>query len=233
MELYENLQSVEKRLQAACERAGRDRSEVTLIAVSKTKPEEMIREMASYGVTDFGENYVQEFIGKTDAFPELRFHLIGHLQTNKVPKTVGRAALIHSVDSLHLAEAISKESLKKGIVSDILIEINGGNEESKFGYTFSEAAAAVREIAVLPGVRIRGLMCVAPAVEDPEENRPVFRKLAELAVDIDREKIDNVDMSTLSMGMTGDFEIAIEEGSTMVRIGTALFGKRDYQGAKI
>jgi len=141
---------------------------------------------------------------------------------------VGRVVIIHSIDTLHLAEAVSKESVKRGLVSDILLEINGGNEESKFGYSFEEAKAAVREIAMLPNLRVRGLMCVAPAVEDPEENRPVFRKLKELSVDIDSEKIDNVSMNILSMGMTGDFETAIEEGATIVRVGTALFGKREY-----
>jgi len=230
MSLRENYDEVERRICAACERAGRERREVTLIAVSKTKPAEMLREMAEFGQTEFGENHVQEICEKSELLPELNYHMIGHLQTNKVSKTVGRVVLIHSVDTLHLAQAISRESVKRGIVSDILIEINGGNEESKYGYDFSEAESAVREISLLPNIKIRGLMCVAPAVPDPGLNRPIFRKLKELAVDIDAKKIDNVDMRTLSMGMTNDFETAIEEGATMVRIGTALFGKRDYQG---
>ncbi len=229
MGIRENLEAVRARIEAACERAGRDVRDVVLLPVSKTKPIEMLEEMAALGETRFGENHVQEIVQKKALHPEYVFHMIGHLQRNKVKDAVGRVELIHSVDSLRLAKEISKESLKKGVVSDVLLEINAGCEESKFGYAFEEAEDAVREIAALPAVRIRGFMCVAPNVSDPEENRPIFRKMYDLSVDIGNKKIDNVKTDILSMGMTNDFEIAVEEGATIIRIGTALFGRREYQ----
>ena len=195
MSAAENLREVERRVREALKRSGRPEDAVTVLAVSKTKPADAVRELLAAGHRDFGENYVQELQEKADLLPEARFHMIGHLQRNKVKQTVGRAVMIHSVDSLRLAEEISKESVKRGLVTDILLEINGGNEESKFGYEFSEAADAAEEIAQLPGVHLKGLMCVAPFVEDPEENRPIFRKISQLAVDIDRKNIDNVDMN--------------------------------------
>ncbi len=226
MSVTENLRAVEKRVSEALKRAGRPENSVTVLAVSKTKPVSDIRELLQAGHRDFGENYVQELKEKADLLPEARFHMIGHLQRNKVKQTVGRAVMIHSVDSLRLAEEISKESVKQGVVTDILMEINGGNEESKFGYDFSEALDAAAEIVRLPGIRLRGLMCVAPFVDDPEKNRPIFRKMYQLAVDIRSKNADNTDMNVLSMGMTGDFEIAVEEGATIVRVGTAIFGER-------
>ncbi len=231
MSVSENLLSVRKRIEEACARAGRPADSVTLLAVSKTKPVSDIEELLSAGQLDFGENYVQELAEKADLLPEARFHMIGHLQRNKVSKTVGRAVMIHSVDSFRLAEEISKESVKRGIVTEILLEVNGGNEESKFGYDFSEAANAAEEISALPGIRLRGLMCVAPFVDDPEKNRPIFRKMYQLAVDIRSKNADNIDMNVLSMGMTGDFETAVEEGATIVRVGTAIFGERNYRRA--
>ena len=231
MSVTDNYFAVRKRVEEACRRAGRNPEDVTIIAVSKTKPVPMIRELLDAGHRDFGENYVQELTEKAAALPEARFHMIGHLQRNKVSKTVGKAVMIHSVDSLRLAEEISRESLKQGITTDVLLEINGGNEENKFGYDFSEAEQAAREMSKLPGIRIRGLMCVAPYVSDPEENRGVFRKIFQLAVDIGSKNIDNIEMNVLSMGMTGDFEVAVEEGATMIRVGTAVFGEREYRRA--
>lgn len=225
----ENLAEVEKRVLAACERAGRDPKEVTLIAVSKTKPIEMIEEAIEYGKKEFGENKAQEMKQKYEALPkDIIWHFIGHLQTNKVKYVVGRASLIHSVDSLHLAEAIEKESAKKDLVTDILVEVNVAGEKSKFGLNTDETEELVRNIAKLPHIRIRGLMTIAPYVDDPEENRQIFRSLKELSVDIQSKNIDNVLMDILSMGMTNDYEVAIEEGATHVRVGTGIFGERDY-----
>ena len=227
--LRDNFEEVEKRIEAACARSGRNRSEVTLIAVSKTKPVEMIREIYDLNQRDFGENKVQELTGKIDVLPEdIRWHLIGHLQHNKVKYIAGRVCLIHSVDSLRLAETISKEAGKHGCTIPILIEVNVAGEESKFGVSVEETLPLVEAAAQLPGIEIRGLMTIAPYVTDPEENRPVFKKLRELSVDIAAKNINNVTMSVLSMGMTGDYEVAIEEGATLVRVGTGIFGARDY-----
>ena len=225
----ENLAEVEKKVLAACERAGRNPDDVTLIAVSKTKPIEMIEEAIEYGKKEFGENKAQEMKQKYEALPkDIVWHFIGHLQTNKVKYVVGRASLIHSVDSLHLAEAIEKESAKKNVISDILIEVNVAGEESKFGLNTEETEELVRSISKLPHIRIKGLMTIAPFVDNPEDNRDIFRSLKELSVDIQSKNIDNVLMDILSMGMTGDYEVAIEEGASHVRVGTGIFGERDY-----
>ncbi|MCI8377673.1 MAG: YggS family pyridoxal phosphate-dependent enzyme [Lachnospiraceae bacterium] len=227
--IRENLLKVEENIKAACGRAGRDPEEVTLIAVSKTKPMEMIEEALACGKREFGENKAQEMKEKCDALPDdIKWHFIGHLQTNKVKYVVGRAFLIHSVDSYHLAEAIEAESAKKDVVSHILIEVNVANEESKFGIKVDETLALVEKIALLPHIRIEGLMTIAPFVENAQMNRPVFRDLRKLSVDIKGKNIDNVSMNVLSMGMTNDYEVAIEEGATYVRVGTAIFGERDY-----
>ena len=225
----ENLEEVEKRIQEACTRAGRDRSEVTLIAVSKTKPVPMLQEAYDTGIREFGENKVQEMMEKYDQLPDdIHWHMIGHLQRNKVKYLMGKVYLIHSVDSLRLAEEISAQSVKHNVVTDILIEVNIAGEESKFGTSREEAIALVEDVSRLPGIHICGLMTIAPFVENPEDNRIYFRQIRELSVDIDAKKIDNVDMRILSMGMTGDYEVAIEEGATMVRVGTGIFGARDY-----
>lgn len=225
----ENLKIVEEKIAKACERAKRDRSEVTLIAVSKTKPEVMIEEAYAAGQRDFGENKVQEICRKKELLPEdIRWHMIGHLQRNKVHQVVNKACLIHSVDSLRLAETISHEAEKKEIKVPVLVEVNVAQEESKFGVTTEETISLVEEIAKLPHIQVRGLMTIAPFVEDPEENRGIFRKLKQLSVDIVAKNINNVNMSVLSMGMTNDYEVAIEEGATMVRVGTGIFGERDY-----
>ncbi|MBQ9062938.1 MAG: YggS family pyridoxal phosphate-dependent enzyme [Eubacterium sp.] len=228
-ELTINLEKVEARVAAACARAGRDRSDVTLIAVSKTKPVPMLEEIYSDGVRDFGENKVQEICAKQPVLPDdIRWHMIGHLQTNKVRQVIDKACMIHSVDSLKLAQVIEKEAAKKDLIVPVLFEVNVAEEESKFGARAEETAAIIQEISLLPHVRVRGLMTIAPFVDDPEENRPVFRRLKELSVDIAGKNINNVSMCDLSMGMTGDFEVAIEEGATFVRIGTAIFGARNY-----
>ncbi|MBE5984393.1 YggS family pyridoxal phosphate-dependent enzyme [Lacrimispora sp. AGF001] len=223
----ENLLIVENRIEEACKRCGRDRSEVTLIAVSKTKPAEMIREAYQSGIRDFGENKVQEICDKYEQLPEdIRWHMIGHLQRNKVKQVIDKAVLIHSVDSVRLAEQIEEEAAKKGICVDILLEVNVADEESKFGFRLEETEQAIRDISVFPHISIKGLMTIAPFVENSEQNRPVFKELNQFYVDMQRKNIDNVNMNMLSMGMTGDYEIAIEEGATLVRVGTGIFGTR-------
>lgn len=220
-------QQIGQRIAAACKRAGRDPGEVTLIAVSKTKPEEMLLEAYGAGARDFGENKVQELLAKKPALPQdIRWHMIGHLQTNKVRQIVGKVCLIHSVDSVKLAEEIEKEAAKREIAVPILLEVNVAREESKFGFLPEEAYPALERIACLPHVKIQGLMTIAPYTERAEDNRQIFRKLYQLFIDMKSKNIDNVNMNILSMGMTGDFEVAIEEGSTMVRVGTGIFGER-------
>lgn len=229
MGVCENYMAVEEKVRRACERAGRKREEVTLIAVSKTKPLSMIEELLPLGVRDFGENKVQELTAKAEALDgEIRWHMIGHLQRNKVKYVVDKACMIHSVDSLRLAEEINKEAGKKGVEVPILLEVNVAGEESKFGMKPEETEGLACQIAALPNLHIRGLMTIAPYVEDPEENRQIFRNLRNLSVDIERKKFNNVTMSVLSMGMTGDYEVAIEEGATHVRVGTGIFGERNY-----
>ena len=228
--LKENLAEVQSRVEQACKRAGRDVAEVTLIAVSKTKPVTDLQEIYNAGVRDFGENKVQEMCDKMEKMPkDINWHMIGHLQRDKVKYIVGNVALIHSVDSYRLAEEINIQAKKKGLVVPILVEVNIADETTKFGVSKEDAMELVRQIASLDALSIKGLMTIAPYVVDPEENRAYFRKIKELSVDIDNQNIDNVSMDILSMGMTGDFEVAIEEGATMVRVGTGIFGKRDYQ----
>ena len=228
--IIENVQTVEEKISAACKRAGRDRKDVTLIAVSKTKPVSDIETVLGTGIKDFGENKVQELTQKYEVLPkDIRWHMIGHLQTNKVKYLPGKVCMIHSVDSEKLAVQIDKEAAKSGVVIPVLIEVNVAQEETKFGTSYDETISLIRKAALLKNIRIKGLMTIAPYTDDPEENRPYFRKLRELAVDIDSKNIDNVDMTELSMGMTGDYEVAIEEGATFVRVGTGIFGERDYQ----
>lgn len=231
--LKENLQQVEERIAQACARAGRDRSEVTLIAVSKTKPVEMLQEVYDAGIRTFGENKVQEICEKYDRLPQdIAWHMIGHLQRNKVRQVIDKAALIHSVDSYRLAQEISVQAQKKNLQMPILIEVNIAEEESKFGISADDTIRLVEEIAALPNLQIRGLMTIAPYVTDAEENRLYFRQIKQLSVDIKNKNIDNVSMDILSMGMTGDYEVAIEEGATMVRVGTGIFGARHYASQK-
>ena len=227
--LAENIKTVEKNIKEACARANRSASDVTLIAVSKTKPVDMLCEVYDTGMREFGENYVQELVEKIDRLPkDIHWHMIGHLQRNKVKYIVGKVAMIHSVDSIRLAEAISKEAVKKDVTVDILIEVNVGMEENKFGITVESAYEDIKEMAKLPNIAIKGLMTSAPFVENSEDNRKYFRQLKQLSVDIQSKNIDNVDMGILSMGMTNDYIVAIEEGATIVRVGTAIFGARNY-----
>ena len=249
--MKDNILNIEQRIQAACESAGRKRSEVTLIAVSKTKPNKMIQEAYNLGMRHFGENKVQELVQKfedlqSEFVEKVDWHLIGHLQRNKVKYLIDKAVLIHSVDSFRLAEQIEEEAAKKNITCDILIEVNIAGEDTKFGITAEDVFPLILKINKLSHIRIRGLMIIAPYVENPEKNREYFMKLRELYVDIKTKNIDNIGdgnnlyektsnldkmlehFDILSMGMTGDFEVAIEEGSTMVRVGTGIFGDRDY-----
>ena len=228
--IQEQLKCVEEKICRACERSGRSREEVTLIAVSKTKPIEDLKEAYTHGARCFGENKVQEITEKYPQMPEdVKWHMIGHLQRNKIKYIIDKVSLIHSVDSLRLAEAIQAEAVKHRVIMPILIEVNVAEEESKFGLSVEETLPLIEQISTMENLCIQGLMTIAPYVDDPEENRWVFQKLKKLSVDIDRKNINNVNMCVLSMGMTGDYEVAIEEGATMVRVGTGIFGERNYQ----
>jgi len=225
----ENLEQVRKNIELACKEAGRDPKEVTLISVSKTKPVSMLQEAYDAGSRDFGENKVQEIMDKVPQLPsDIRWHMIGHLQRNKVKYIVDKVALIHSVDSLRLAETIEHEAAKHNVTVPVLIEVNVAQEESKFGLKTEEVLSLVESVAAFPHIHIEGLMTIAPYVEDPEENRGIFRQLKKLSVDIATKNINNVNMSVLSMGMTGDYQVAVQEGATMVRVGTGIFGERNY-----
>lgn len=227
--ITENLEQVRKNIEEACRAVNRDPGEVTLISVSKTKPVSMLQEAYDAGSRDFGENKVQEIMDKYPQLPsDIRWHMIGHLQRNKVKYIVDKVALIHSVDSLRLAETIENEAAKHNVTVPILIEVNVAQEESKFGLKTEEVLSLVESVAALPHINIKGLMTIAPYVEDPEENRGIFHQLKKLSVDIAAKNINNVNMSVLSMGMTGDYQVAVQEGATMVRVGTGIFGERDY-----
>ncbi len=227
--LKDNYKIVLKNVHNACERAGRNSKEVTLIAVSKTKPVEMLQEVYDCGCRDFGENKVQEIMDKYEKLPnDIRWHMIGHLQTNKVKYIVDKVYMIHSVDSIKLAKEISKEAVKKNVTVKVLLEVNVAKEETKFGLLTEEVLDFYKEVIDLPGLEVCGLMTIAPYVENPEENRQHFVNLKQLMVDIESEKTDNISVGELSMGMTGDYEVAIEEGATYVRVGTGIFGERNY-----
>jgi len=227
--IKDNVGEVLTQIEAAKEKTTMDKA-VTLIAVSKTKPVSAIEEAYACGIRDFGENKVQELVDKYDRLPkDIRWHMIGHLQRNKVKYIIDKVYMIHSVDSLRLAEEISKEAVKKQVNMNILVEVNMACEESKFGIqTTAECVELVKQIAKLPNVFVKGLMTVAPFTENAEENRIYFAKMRELAVDIKKENIDNICVDILSMGMSGDYEVAVEEGATYVRVGTGIFGERDY-----
>ncbi len=227
--IVENIKEIQNEIKEVCDKVGRDANEVTLIAVSKTKPYTDVLEALKSGCVDYGENKVQELDQKYDLLPKnINWHMIGHLQRNKVKYLVGKAKMIHSVDSLRLANQIEKEYAKKDMTADILIEVNMAGEESKFGIKPEETEQLIREISQLEHVKVCGLMTIAPYTLNPEDNRIYFKKLRELSVDIDSKNIDNVTMSELSMGMSGDYKVAIEEGSTMIRVGTKIFGERNY-----
>lgn len=227
--LADNLALVQKKIADACITSGRKLEEVTLVAVSKTKPVELLMEAYNAGARVFGENKVQEIVDKYDKMPsDVKWHMIGHLQRNKVKYIIDKVAMIHSVDSVRLAETIEQEAAKKDICMPVLIEVNVAEEESKFGLSVDEVMPFAEEIAKYPHLKVMGLMTIAPFVENPEENREVFRKLKKLSVDIEAKNINNITMNVLSMGMTGDYEVAVTEGATMVRVGTGIFGEREY-----
>ncbi|MCR4614986.1 MAG: YggS family pyridoxal phosphate-dependent enzyme [Clostridiales bacterium] len=227
----EGLKAVRHDIEEAAVKSGRDPGEVTLMAVTKTVEPVYINYAISKGVRLIGENKVQEFLGKKDELDlsRCKAHLIGHLQTNKVGKIVGNVDMIESVDSVKLAGEIGRQSVTKGIVTDILVEVNVGNDENKFGITVGNAPEIIDEISRIGGVRIRGLMTVPPFLEDAVETRKLFCRMRQLFIDIDSKKIDNVYMDILSMGMSGDFREAVAEGSTLVRVGSAIFGQRNYR----
>ena len=227
--LYENYEKVVENVKNACAHSGRNFQDITIIAVSKTKPLSDIEELITHGITEFGENKVQEMVDKYEHVSKpVNWHLIGHLQTNKVKYIVDKACLIHSVDSVHLAKEIEKEAAKKDVVVNILLEVNIAQEETKFGIQKEEVYALIDAIKDMPHIHVEGLMTIAPFVENPEENRGYFREMHQLLLDIKSKCIDNIDMNVLSMGMTNDYEIAVEEGATMIRVGTAIFGARNY-----
>ncbi len=227
--IQQAIDDVRARIKNACERAGRNPEEVTLIAVSKTMPVEAIQEAMDCGIIEFGENRPQELRDKQAVITEpLHWHMIGSLQTNKLKYVVGKTVMIHSVDTFHLAEAIEEASAKHNIVSNVLLEVNIAGEDSKHGIEPEKLEELVKQISKFSHVKICGLMTVAPYTDYPEENRVYFKKMKQLMVDINSKNIDNVYMDMLSMGMTGDYEIAIEEGATHVRVGTGIFGHRVY-----
>ena len=227
--IAEKLAVVQENINKACKNAGRSPKEVTLISVSKTKPVEMLQEAYDAGARVFGENKVQEIMDKYDQLPsDIEWHMIGNLQRNKVKYIIDKVSMIHSVDSLRLAETIEHEAAKKNVCMPILIEVNVAEEESKFGLKTEEVLPLIEEIASYSHIKVMGLMTIAPFVADPEENRSVFHKLKKLSVDIAAKNINNITMSVLSMGMTNDYQVACEEGSTMVRVGTGIFGERNY-----
>ncbi len=244
--IEERIADVRERIHAACERAGRNPSDVTLIAVSKTKPVPMMEEAYELGIRDFGENKVQELVRKHDILNEkysgtIKWHQIGHLQRNKVKQVIDKAVLIHSVDSLRLGLMIEQEAAKKNIRCDILLQVNIAEEDTKDGVKAEELLPLFMELIRLPHIRIRGLMTIAPFVSDSEKNREYFSKMRQLFIDIKTKNIDNErrdiyfnpdSFTILSMGMTGDYEVAIEEGATMIRVGTGVFGERDYTDIK-
>lgn len=227
--IVDNINKINAEIQEICSKCNRDAKDVTLIAVSKTKPVSAIEEALESETIDYGENKVQELCEKYEVLPKnIRWHLIGHLQRNKVKYIVNKTALIHSVDSMRLAEKIEEEFSKADCIADILVQVNVACEDRKFGVSVSETEKLIRKISVLPHVAVKGLMTIAPYTEYPESNRPYFAKLRQLSVDIKQKNINNVSMDILSMGMSGDYKIAIEEGATLIRVGTSIFGERNY-----
>lgn len=223
-----NYQGVLKRLKGAAEKSGRDISEITLLAATKTVDADTINYAIEKGITHIGENRVQELISKHGLLKPAHSHFIGHLQTNKVKDIIDKVEMIESVDSIRLANEISKQAQKRGIIMDVLLEINIGGEESKSGFAPEDTEKAVGEVAKLDGIRVKGLMTIPPATDLPEESRKYFREMYKLFIDIRGKNIDNSSMSVLSMGMSNDFDIAVEEGANLVRVGTSLFGRRIY-----
>ena len=227
MSIIDNYKAVRDRVAEAAVKAGRDPSSITIVAVTKTHPAAVVKEALEAGITDVGENRVQEFLGKADDISfSCKWHLIGHLQTNKVNKVIGRFELIHSVDSFKLAERLDQAGKREGVLTDILVEVNTSEEATKFGLGADMTIELCEKISKLDNIRLKGLMTVGPWVDDIKVLRRSFRSLRELGDDISRAKIENVEMLHLSMGMTDDFEAAISEGSTIVRLGRVIFGPR-------
>ncbi len=224
----ENYSDITARIAAAAEKSGRRADDITLLAATKTVDVDVINHAISSGVRYIGENRVQELLSKNDFYAPCHKHFIGHLQTNKVKDIIDKVELIESVDSMRLAKEISRQAVKCGRAIDVLVEINIGEEDSKSGFKACEAKRAVREIAALEGIFVKGLMAIPPICEKKDDNRKYFAKMYNLFVDIGAEKIDNSSMKILSMGMSDDFDVAIEEGANLVRVGTALFGRRNY-----
>lgn len=223
-----NLAAVNERINSALEKSGRKIEDIILLAATKTVDAKTVNYAISKGIDYIGENKVQEFLSKNDDIVSAHRHFIGHLQTNKVKDIIDKVELIQSVDSIKLAREISRQAQKIGKTMDVLIEVNVGDEESKWGFTPENTLDAIKEIAQLPAIRVKGLMAIPPVCNEKEENRKYFRKMYKLFIDIGIKKIDNSNMEILSMGMSDDFDIAIEEGATLIRLGTALFGRRDY-----
>lgn len=227
MTISDNIAAIRQRIDAACARAGRDPDTVRLVAVSKTKPAQMIDAAAAAGQQLFGESYVQDFLSKVEEVQQpVRWHFIGALQSNKVKYLRGRVKMIHSVDRLSLAREIERQWAKLDEPIGVLLQVNIGDEDSKAGARAEELPELARQVASLAHLRIRGLMALPPIAEDPEEVRPHFRRLRELAGRIEELALPGVSMEELSMGMSHDFEVAVEEGATLVRVGTAIFGER-------
>ena len=228
-EFQERLDAVLARIERAARRAGRDPGAVTLVAASKTVPVERVLEAVVCGCRIFGENRVQEALGKIDALKseaEIEWHFIGPLQPNKVRQAIGRFALLHAVDRLEVAERLDRAARERGITQRVLLEVNVSGETTKHGFSPDDLAGAAERMGALAGVRVLGLMTIPPPANKPEDARPYFQRLCELAAQVEALGIPGVSMKELSMGMSGDFDVAIEEGATMVRVGTALFGPR-------
>lgn len=230
MSIADNVKQVKENIAAAAIRCGRSPEEIKLVAATKMNDADRVREAIAAGVDICGENRVQELTEKLEqgAYTGCPLHFIGHLQKNKVKYIVGKVELIHSVDSVELAGVISKRAQSLGIVQDILLEVNIGGEEAKSGFAPDELDAAMPALADLGGIRVLGLMAIPPICENSEENRPYFRRMKQLFIDIERKKYDNNYMAFLSMGMSADYEVAIEEGANLVRVGTGIFGARNY-----
>lgn len=227
--IRENIDAVNRIKGEAAVKSGRKAEDVLLCAVTKTRTADEINEAIDAGITDIGENKVQEIMDKFDSVKPVRWHLIGHLQTNKVKYIIDKVSMIHSVDSLHLAQEIDKRAAQHGITMDILIQVNSAQEESKFGIRTDETEGMIRDILdKCPNIRIRGLMCIAPFAENPEDVRVYFAQVKKLYDEYSSIEHKNLDFKYLSMGMSHDYEVAILEGSNLIRVGTAIFGERDY-----
>lgn len=232
MDIAANLAEIRQQMAAVCREQGRDPNSVRLVAIAKTKPVAMIEEALAAGQTLIGESYVQELVDKTDQLGDrVEWHFVGHLQSNKAKYLVGRVTLIHSVDRLSLAREINKQWRKAGQTANVLIQVNLGEESSKSGTSPEQTEDLVKAVAALDNIKIRGLMTLPPYCPDPEDVRPYFRRLRELASHLAACRLPGVTMQELSMGMTHDFRVAIEEGATLIRVGTAIFGERQYRSA--